>query len=361
MILQRYILRELLGSFVFSFSTVLAVCLVGTMFQVFRTFPGVGFEVLSRALPLATGSMASWVMLVASCTSSTLVYARLAAENEITAMRTCGIHLWSIASPAVLLGFLLVIASYPLNEHVIPWSRYHRRLVFRESIVHVLRQPPAGQQDFRIGTMTIIYRDYVDGRMIEPTISRYKDGALIKECFAPAGVIVVKEVAEKEGPVQVIQVILTKPRVWQLNDQGKVEEFSAESDLTIEMPTEDLDKLPRQVVDLPREKLCELIFATKEREKRNPLILILHTRYASSITPLLLVLVAMPIGILVNRGSRLAGLGAALPPLLIYFISYFIFQGLGARNRVPPLVAAYAPDLFLGTLAALLVWKGVRR
>ena len=67
MILQRYILRELIGSFVFAFITVLAVCLVGTMFQVFRTFPGLGFEALTKALPLAMGAMASWVLMVASC------------------------------------------------------------------------------------------------------------------------------------------------------------------------------------------------------------------------------------------------------------------------------------------------------
>ena len=84
MILERYMFRELLASFLFAFIAVLAVCLVGTAFQVFRTFPGLGFTILTRALPLATGAMATWVMLVASSTSSTLVYARLAAENEIT-------------------------------------------------------------------------------------------------------------------------------------------------------------------------------------------------------------------------------------------------------------------------------------
>jgi len=86
MILERYILRELLGSFVFAFLTVLLVCLVGTMFQIFRSFPGLGFSILMQALPLAIGSMAGWVILVAAATASTLVYARLAAENEITAM-----------------------------------------------------------------------------------------------------------------------------------------------------------------------------------------------------------------------------------------------------------------------------------
>src|SRR6185295_16838716 len=96
MILQRYIFRELLASFVFAFCTVLTILMIGMVFQIYRAFPGLGVELVGKALPVAIGTMAGWVMLVASCTSCTLVYARLAAENEITAMRTCGIHIWRV-------------------------------------------------------------------------------------------------------------------------------------------------------------------------------------------------------------------------------------------------------------------------
>jgi lipopolysaccharide export LptBFGC system permease protein LptF len=451
MILQRYILRELAGSFAFAFCTVLSVCLVGTMFQVFRTFPGVGYEILAKAMPLAMGAIASWVMLVASCTSSTLVYARLSAENEITAMRACGIHLWSMATPAVLLGLLLVLAAYPLNEIIVPTTRHNRRLAFRDSIVFALREPPAGQQDFRIGSTRIIYTDYVDNRMVRPTVSEFKKGTLVRQCFAPAGQIVVND-----GPTVTIKVILTKPRVWQigkyetlfLRDGRKIEAkrdekeqeievetrsgkkftvkkseieqpappfaagtfqrvhlldgrkldaqlrereieveiepktgkkeiikksdieriqppsedaFSAENDLTIEIPTDDLDNLKRQAVDMPQDELWWRIHGSKDPRVRNPMILFVHTRFASSLAPMLLVLIGMPIGIMVSRGSRLAGLGAALPPLLIYFISFFIFQGLGVRNKISPLLAAYLPDLFLAVIAGVLLLFSVRR
>jgi lipopolysaccharide export LptBFGC system permease protein LptF len=114
-------------------------------------------------------------------------------------------------------------------------------------------------------------------------------------------------------------------------------------------------------VDQPDEILFDKIAAAKSRTVRNPLLLILHSRYATSLAPLLLVLVAVPIGILVRRGSRLAGLGAALPPLLIYLVSYFVFQGLGDKNRVHPILAAYAPDVFLAVLSSILLWGVARR
>jgi len=352
-ILQRYILRELIGSFIFAFCTVLSVCLIGTMFQVVRTFPGLGLEILVKALPLTIGSLATWVIFVAACTSSTLVYARLAAENEITAMRTCGIHAWRIIAPALLMGLMLVGIAYPLNEIVVPSARYRKRLSFREATLHALKSPLPGSQDFKIGTMRITYTDYLDGRMLGPTISRYKNHTLVMECFAPSGVILAQD-----GP---LRVVMTKPFGWQTNDRGQQELFSARSDVTIEIPPEDTDNAPRQLVDQPAEELWRKVFATRDPAVRNPILLILHTRYASSLAPMLLVLVAMPIGVLVRRGSRLAGLGAALPPLLLYFVMYFVFQGLGDKNRVSPLLAAYAPDLFLAGLSSILLWGIVRR
>jgi lipopolysaccharide export LptBFGC system permease protein LptF len=353
-ILQRYILRELVGSFIFAFLTVLGVCLVGTMFQVFRAFPGLGIEALTKALPMATGAMAWWVLMVASCIASTLVYARLAADNEITAMRACGIHTWRIVSPAVLLGLMLVGMAYPLNEIVVPWTRWSRRLLFRDATPQILKTPQPGKQDFRIGSMRITYTDFVDGRMQNPTVSKYdKSLILVQEWFAPSGAIL----ADKEP----IRVVLTKPRVWRIAKNGQEEWLSAENDLSVDIPTEDLDKIPRQPADQPADVLWESVVATKDRQLRVRCLTILHTRYAQSLAPMLMILVAMPIGILVRKGSRLAGLGAALPPMLVYFVSFFILQGLGDKGRVPPLVAAYAPNILLGGVASLLLWGVSRR
>jgi len=355
MILQRYILRELLGSFAFAFCTVLSICLIGTIFQVFRTFPSTGLEIVGKALPMAIGTMATWVILVASCTSSTLVYARLAAENEITAMRTCGIHVSRIIAPAVLLGLFLVGAAYPLNEIVVPWARMAQRMLFRESTLHLLRLPPPGAQDFKIGVWRITYTDYRDGRMLQPTISRYQSHTLVMECFASTGMILAHD-----GP---LRIVMTNPSGWEKDAKGQRQEmFRAGGDVTYEIPPEKpLDDSQRQLVDQPSKQLWDKYFATRDPAVRNPILLILHTRYAASLAPMLLVLVAMPIGILVRRGSRLAGLGAALPPLLIYFVCYFVFQGLGDKNRVSPVLAAYAPDLFLGALGLSLLWGVARK
>src|SRR4051812_3411922 len=235
MILERYIFRELVGSFLFAFSAVLMVCLVGTMFQVFRTFPGLGFTILAQALPMATGAMASWVMLVATSTSSTLVYARLSAENEITAMRACGIHTWRLIAPALLFGLLLVCFTYPLVEYVVPWTRYAKRMAFRQSTIQALKFPPAGKQDFYIGSLRLTYTDYRNGLMVNPTITKMnrQTQTVIMDYYAPSG-----RIAADEGP---LRVIMSKPNYWTIDKNGRQEHFRAGSDVAVEIPLEDYE------------------------------------------------------------------------------------------------------------------------
>ena len=107
MILQRYILKQLLLTFVFTISAIMAVSLLGTMFQVFRTIEGMGFDPFLKMAPLSAGYVAPWALLIAACTSTTLVYARLTSDNEIDAMRMSGIHSGRILAPAFLFGLLL--------------------------------------------------------------------------------------------------------------------------------------------------------------------------------------------------------------------------------------------------------------
>jgi lipopolysaccharide export LptBFGC system permease protein LptF len=353
MILQRYILRELLLSFMFTFAALMAVFLVGTLFQLFRTFEGLGLLLLFKALPLAMGYMAMWALTVASCMAATLVYGRLAAENEIHAMQVNGIHANRIMAPALLFGLGLAIVGYGINEKLLPYVRHNRRLSFREATLQALQLPPPGKQEFTLGQYKLSYTDYVKGRMERPTLMRFDRGRLVFEYFAASGSILAGEHPPK--------LVLSRPRCREIDEKGNEHSFSAESDVTIPLEIEEVRQAERRQEDLPAEELWRLSARTEEPEKRARILLILHTRYGSALAPLLLALVASPIGIFVKRGSRLAGLGTAIPPLLLYFVTYFIFQGLGDKGHVPHLVAAYAPDGLLLVLALALLGRIYRK
>lgn len=269
-------------------------------------------------------------------------------------MRACGIGAYRVLAPALLFGLTLSGAAYVLSEHVTPWARHARRVSIRESILELLRLPPPGIQRFSLGTYKLSYVDFVDGRLEKPSLIRFsKGGPILNEYHAPSGRIVVEQGS--------LKIVMSRPRYVQYDPvSGQEHRFEAQSDVEIPLEIEEYREPGVRLEDYPGWKLHDLYLDTDNRRIRAEIRLILHTRYAQSAAPLLLVLVAAPIGIWVRKGSRLAGLGAALPPLLVYFIAFFVSQGLGEKGRLPTAAAAWLPDALLALPAALFLWRSRR-
>ena len=354
MILQRYMLRELVQHFLFAFLAVMGVSLLGTTFQVFRSFEGLGMVLILKVAPLAAGYVAPWALLVAAATASTLVYGRMSAENEITAMKASGIASSRILAPAILFGLGLAAGGYGLSEHVVPWARHTKRVFGREAVFEVLKTPPPGSQRFNLSTYKLSYLDFKDGRLEKPSLLRFdRSGKLLMEYHAPAGQIRIAQ--------GTLVIVMSRPRYSQYDlKTGAEHRFQAESDIEIPLELDDYIPDERRLEDRPAEELWRLHDAEASPKKRDDLLLILHTRWSQAAAPFLLVLVGAPIGVWVRKGSRLAGLGAALPPLLFYFVSFFITQGMGDKGKIDAVAAAWIPDAGLALFALLLLWKSRR-
>jgi len=353
-ILQRYILRELFLNFLFAFAVIMALGLVGMTFQGLRTFEGLGPKFLLQLVPIAAGTLAPWALLLASCAAATLVYGRLAAENEINAMRMSGIHANRMMAPAVLFGLLLAFAGYAINEYAAPAAHYSHRLLARESILSLLRLPPPGRQRFALGSHTLSYADYQNGRMDRPYLLSFAPGGLQAEYRAVSGTVLVE--AGKPPTI-----VLSRCSYTRYGPKGDRTEFTADSDISIPLEIEDITRADRRAPDMGREELLETARRTKVPKVRAVALTAYHTRYARALAPMALILVAVPIGIFVKRASRMAGLGAALPPLLVYFVLFFLFQGMGEQGRLHPAAAAWTPDAVLAALAVLLTAGVYRR
>jgi lipopolysaccharide export system permease protein len=347
MILQRYIMKELTLNFVFAFIVVMTLGLVGMTFQGLSAFEGLGAGLLLQLIPIAAGSLAPWALLLASCASATLVYGRLAAENEIDAMRMSGIHANRMLAPAILFGLLLTAAGYAVNEYAAPAAHYSRRLLVRESILSVLQIPPPGRQRFVLGRFTLSYADYRNGRMDRPYLLSFAEQGIQAEYRAVGGSVLVE-------PDKPPRIVLSRCSYIHYDAKGNKTEGFADSDLAIPLQIEDITRAVKRPPDMRQDEIWAAAQQAREPRQRAVALTAYHTRYARSTAPMALLLVSVPIGIFVKRASRMAGLGAALPPLLIYFVLLFLFQGMGEQGRIPPVVAAWAPEAGLMILAAIL-------
>jgi len=144
--IYRYILREILKLLVVS--TVVLVTVISFAAAVRPLADGVlGPVALMKFIGFTLPTMLGFALPFAGAFSATIVFLRLASDNEITACSASGISYASILVPVVLLGTALTMMLFFSSNFVMPWFyREASRIVetdLMSALVHQLdRQQP---------------------------------------------------------------------------------------------------------------------------------------------------------------------------------------------------------------------------
>ena len=100
------------------------VMVAGHLVQVlFFTAKGIPPALLLKYLLYLTPDILSYILPVAMLCATILVFSRMSADNEVTAMKANGVSLWQIVSPAIVLAVLFSFCGFYLHAYVKPvWS-----------------------------------------------------------------------------------------------------------------------------------------------------------------------------------------------------------------------------------------------
>src|ERR1044072_384998 len=129
-IIDRYILRQLFVSLIFAIVVLSFVLVIGNIFRkllpllVNHDLPVeyvVGF--VAYVLPFSLIFTIPWGLL----TAVPLVFGRLSADNELTALRSNGVSIGRICLPLVGIALLCTVASLWLNVQVAPAAQEEMR------------------------------------------------------------------------------------------------------------------------------------------------------------------------------------------------------------------------------------------
>lgn len=126
MILERYILRNYIGPFIFSLSVITFFFIMDFLIRYLDMFvtKGVGFLVVLQTFILSLGHMFALIIPMAVLPATLMTYGSLASENEITAMRANGVSLYRMILPTAFIGVLLTMGMVFYNNHVLPESNH---------------------------------------------------------------------------------------------------------------------------------------------------------------------------------------------------------------------------------------------
>ncbi len=139
-IINRYVLKEHIGPFVFALSALTSLMLLQYIARRFGDLVGKGlaWQVITEFFLLSFPFVIAMTLPMAVLVSVLYAFSRLASENEITAMRAGGISSRALVRPALYASVLAALFMLWFNDRVLPQANH--RLATLE--VDILRTKP---------------------------------------------------------------------------------------------------------------------------------------------------------------------------------------------------------------------------
>ena len=169
-ILTRYVLVELTKIFVLALFALTPVMLIVGISQLAMKYslpPAQIFQLVPYTIPFAL-SVALPVTLLLATTS---VYARMSGSNEVVALKAQGISPWTVLWPAVVIAFLLSLATVWLTDMAVSWGRNGAQQVVIESVEEIAYSVLRTQKSYSSPGFSINVKRVDGKRLIRPTIS----------------------------------------------------------------------------------------------------------------------------------------------------------------------------------------------
>ena len=128
-ILQRYILREHVGPLLFALATLTSLLLLNQVAKQFGNLVGKGLAwgVIGEFFMLSIPFIIAMTLPMAVLVSTLYAFSRLAAENEITALKASGVGLWRIIRPVLWGSAVIALLMLAFNDQVLPRSNHRLR------------------------------------------------------------------------------------------------------------------------------------------------------------------------------------------------------------------------------------------
>lgn len=125
-LVHRMIFVELIKVFLLALTGLTSILLLAGLVAE-ATQHGLGPGQILEAIPLLLPNMLPYTLPTTTLFATCIVYGRLAADNEVLAIKAAGVHIGHVMWPAVLLGLFTTAATAALFVDIIPSTHFQLR------------------------------------------------------------------------------------------------------------------------------------------------------------------------------------------------------------------------------------------
>ena len=400
--LHLYVLRQAISTLAMTVCVFAFILLMGNILREILALlvnRQASFFLILKAIALLMPWIMAYVLPFAMLTAMLLLFGRLSADNELTAIKASGISLVALVMPLLLLALVMSGVCAWFNLKVTPESR----VAYKRLVISVGLENPE----------TLIAEErFIDELPGVRLYARKKNGDLLEDVWINqvdkvSNETVAHTVAAKAqikwdraGNQITFHLIdgITEALKWR---EVPIYEAGPALSATNFLGTNSLQNLtniaPGRVIGISRvpewnqghfgatdivvpmtnidraersAKITEMGFAELRREltKRkkqgigvSPVLVQMHRQIAFSFASFAFTLIAIPLGIQTHRRETSIGMALSLVLVLIYYTFLVLSEALQMRERLHPHLIVWIPNLLFQFLGAVLLWRANRK
>jgi LPS export ABC transporter permease LptG len=363
-IMDVYLGRQYLRVLLLGIASLLAIFYIFTFIDlVDKLFRGdTTTEMLLQFFYYRTPQFVYFVIPMAVLVSALVTVGVLTKNNELMVMRACGISLYRTAAPLIAFALVASVVLYTVQERVLAHTSREA-----DRLERIIRKWPALSSPldrrWAIGADgRVFHYDFFDQKTNR--FSQLHIYTLADQSWALTGVTYARDAVPLPG----VQIDQEGPIEWRARE-GWVRELTAADGADIAVKYEPFSE--RQLMLEPPkyfkgeypdpdmmtfgelEAFIDRLQGSGADAARY--VVGLQRKLAFPLVTVVMTMLAVPFAVTTGRRGALYGIGAAVVIGIVYYVAQSVFGAFGAGGLLPPMLAAWAPNLLFGAAAVYMI------
>jgi lipopolysaccharide export system permease protein len=366
-VMDRYIATELIPPFLFGVGAFSSVGVaIGTLFDLVRkvTDSGLPLTIAIQVLLLKLPLFISYAFPMSTLLAALMTYSRLSSDSELIALRSCGVSLYRLVVPAVVLSLVVTGMTFLFNELVVPAANYQASATLERALKE--EKPPFQENNIfypEYGEVTQANGEKIRG-LKRLFYANQFDGERMK------GLTILDW--SQQG---LNQIVTAESAIWNPAENtwdffnGTIYVISPDASYRNILRFENQQlKLPRTPIDLAGKNpdsaemniaqiqdYMEILRVGGDTKKLRRFTLRIQQKISFPFVCLVFGLIGAVLGTRPQRTGRATSFGISVVIIFTYYLVQFISEALGLSSILSPFMAAWLPNFFgLGSGAWLL-------
>ncbi len=348
--LDRYILRQMIGPFVFGVGAfVIVLVSIDLLYDALKLIvrEGLPAGAVAQAFLYRIPQTVALTLPMATMFSALMTISWLSSGGELVAMRVGGVAFGRIAAPVLFIGLLVSGLAFAFNEAIVPQANAASHRLLEEMKGQVL-----GAQDY------VLFQVPQKGRPERIVYARHFDpiSKILKDVWIAEfrGETFWETYEAQQAVWQGQTIVMQNVTHVRQTTQGRTEIELRKTERNVRKAPWEMKQIHKEPEDMTLVELREQIHLYQQLRAPAPqrkALTVLREHYQIRLaTPwcaLGFALIGVALGPRSQRTSTGIGLGVSLVIILAYYIVFNICRVIGEQGTFPPVVAAWLPNLVL--------------